>query len=1371
MNNGCTLCWGMKLVRIYDLAMKAVARTGVLVALAVTPSHAAHATEQLVVRHYQSADGLPVSSATSGHVDSNGFLWLATHDGLVRFDGKAFKVYNTFNSPAIRNNRIVDIYRGKTGRSYALTADGDLLHLDVGGVRRIGLGTGAPASIVRAVYEEPFCVTTAQGLFCEEENGDFSLRLPFETGLEAAAAFPVAEDQFWLLIPDKGIVLQTGRERRLLFDDAHAYTTPVLLPKAKVGRDGRLTVTWKGGLLQIERDGESRWVMSNAEEPIHVVQLRQDRDGTLWVGTDRGIYHVDHQVLRLFRGLNDERDPVPSQSWRAPDGALWECLGGRLFREGVLVLDSDGMVNDVSFDAAGTAWVSTLRDGVYALSRPRVETFGVADGLFADNVYTVARDTKGTMWLGSLNGPVQAVGAGGDIRRYGLESGLPGLNPWAVTVAPDDAIYVGTYSPGLFRKEEGGNRFEKVRLPGPLSRARILALSFDRAGRFWLGTTKGVWRREGASWRRVWPENEDVGVHAILHDVDGGVWFGAVSGLWRRRNGVVEAVAADVIEGVAVRGLLQDRGGAIWASTEGYGLVRINTSASADMTVARLGRAEGLPSDSPHSVLEDDDGNLWVNSNQGVFRVAKENLQDWISGSAPTITPLILGLSDGVTELEGNGGLQPAAAFDVQGRMWFPYQRGVIRIDPDRFSWTRKAPVPVIDGLEAGGTTFAAGTVSLPVGTRSVSIHYSASDLHDGRAVRFRYRIFPDDGRWVDVGGQRAVSLASMPPGDYLFELIAANGDGAWSTAPATLAFTVPARWYETAYFRLSIAACLVGLIFLMAQQRVRGARRRAEDLGRQVEARTRELRIGKRQVEDALMKLSESHRVIEEKNLRLADQASRLEKINNFRARLFADVSHELRTPLMLASMPLKEIGRKALNLPQADHRRLALSISQMDRLTLLVQQMLCLAQAEAGQLKLSITSFDVCQLLKEIVDGFRVLNEKSALRYEIHDDAVFLPIFADRDRLTTVLDNLLDNASQYAPPGSVVDARLSVDAAAEMVRIVVSDSGPGFSPALAKNLFRRFFKGEASPRAGRDGLGIGLATARELVELHGGEIGASSRPGEGASFWITLPLGSAHVSLDELDPGPTQVAVPMRAANGGSARARKVLIVEDHSELANYLGHRLGEYCPVQVVADAEQALGWLAQEAFGMVVADVVLPGMSGIALCRDIKADQRLADLPVLLMSARAESARSEEGLNAGAEAYLVKPFSFEALLNAISRAWPDASLYFRSDDRIVSEAGMSPLLSPALNALSDPDFSVGSWARQSYLSERQLRRRVIELTGQSPVAWLREQRLLRVRKLISDGTCRALSEAGAKVGLDNPGYLYRIYRARFGVAED
>ncbi|KAB8198687.1 response regulator [Lysobacter maris] len=1354
----------MGLIWIRVRAARVVAWVSVLLVFAVGAILPAHARGPWVIRHYRLSDGLPVSSAAGSHVDGKGFLWIATHDGLVRFDGQAFKVYNTSNSPAIRDNRIVDIYPDSGGRLHALTAGGDLLRLEVGGVRRIRLGAdGRTGSPIRSIHERPLCVTTAQGMFCEDREGGFHARQIFDPGDEVTAAFPVGDDQAWLLVRGKGIVLQTGRQRRVLFDDADAYRPPGLPPMAVVGSDGSLIVALDRGLLRLARDGTSHWLLRGGRDPVHIVQLRSDRDDTLWVGTDRGLFRFDQRALHRVGDRAGHRGPMRSQSWRAADGALWESSGGALFRDGAQVLESDGRITDVSFDATGTAWVSTLRDGLYALSRPRVETLGVADGLSSDNVYSVTRDSAGTMWLGSLDGPVQAIAPDGDIERYGIESGLPGANPWVVAAAPDDSIHVGTYAPGLFRKPPGRRRFEAVPLPGPLAQARILAISFDRSGRLWLGTTRGAWCRSGASWRRVWPETGDAAVHSILHATDGNAWLGTDRGLWRQGRG---AVAAELLAGITVRDLMQDRSGVVWASTEGYGLARIDPREAPE--ALHLGRAEGLPSDSPHAVLEDDGGNLWVNSNQGVFKLGRRDLLAWISGESATLTPLMLGFADGVTELEGNGGVQPTAAFDRDGRIWFPYQRGVIRVDPKRFSRTRAAPVPVIDGLRAAGTGFVSGPSPLPVGVRSLSIHYSAADLHDGRAVRFRYRLMPGDGHWVDVGGQRTVSLASMSPGRYRFELVAANGDGAWAATPAMLEFTVPARWFETTRFRLTVVLGLMALVLLVAWQRVRGARLQAKALGRQVEARTRELDIEKRQAEDALVKLSESHRIIEKKNLRLADQASRLERLNEFRVRSFADISHELRTPLMLASMPLKEVQARVSTLSEHTAERLRLSISQLDRLTLLVQQLLSLAQAEAGQLKLDIASFDACKWLEQVVDGFRVLDRKLELGYELRRNVDFLPIFADRDRLTTVLENLLDNASRHAPAGSVIDVELSAETRDETLRITVSDSGPGFSQAIAKQLFQRFFRGE---RAGRDGLGIGLATAKELIELHGGRIGASSRPQGGASFWITLPLGSAHVSLDELDSKPTQAAVRLPATGRKAMDSRKVLIVEDHPELANYLGHRLGEYCPVKVVSSAEEAIEQLQCNAFGAVVSDVVLPGISGIELCTRIKADQRLAAIPVLLISARAETRRSEEGVAAGASEYLVKPFGFEALIGAISRAWPDASLYFSSEEKIVSDAGDVPLLAPALEALADPDFSVGAWARRAHLSERQLRRRVIELTGQSPVAWLREQRLLRVRRLISDGSCRTLSEAGARVGLDNPGYLYRIYRARFDTTDD
>ncbi|MGO1540553.1 MAG: hybrid sensor histidine kinase/response regulator transcription factor [Luteimonas sp.] len=1343
-----------------------------LTILIAAHASAVWATDRFVVRHYGSTDGLPVSSAASSRVDEKGFLWLATHDGLVRFDGEEFRTFNVTNVPEMRSNRIVDLYGGEKGFLYALTINGELLRLTVGGPVRVRFGGNSSNSIVRAVHDGPFCVTTARGLFCENDDGGFSMRLGFEAGLDVAAAFPADEHHAWLIVPGKGILLQAGRQRRLLFDNAELASAPGIPPKAVVGPAGELTVALKDGVLQVARNGRSRWLLRSSDRPIEVIQLRHDRDGTLWIGSGEALFSADRADPSLARGSTGAHGTRVLMRWSAPDGARWESDGGLLFREGVQVLDSSGQIRDVHFDAMGTTWISTLRDGIYALSRPRVDVIGLADGLRSDNVYTVANDGTGVMWLGSLNGPLQAVDAGGDVRSYGIESGLPGMNPWVVEVAPDNAVYVGTYAPGLFRKDANSDRFENVALPPLLAQARTLALSFDRAGRLWQGTTSGVWRYDGGVWRKVWPKDKDIRTQAILHAADGDVWYGTDDGLWRQRDGAVEAVAADLLKGVTVRGLLQDRGGAVWASTEGYGLVRIAASPSGRMQVVRLGRAEGLPSDSPHSVLEDADGNLWVNSNQGIFRITAKGLESWMSGSTPTLTPLSLGLADGLPDLEGNGGLQPAAAFDNRGRIWFPFQRGVVRIDPRRFPMQRPAPLAVINGIETGDSKFPGDRFPrLPAGLRSLSIHYSASDLYSGNAVRFRYRLFPGDGRWVDVRSQRTVSLASLLPGDYRFELIAANSDGVWSPRPTRLEFTIPARWYETAFSRWLVLIFLAASMFLVAQYRVRAARARAEELDQQVQGRTKELDLEKRQVEAALAKLSESHRVIEGKNLRLADQASRLEKVNEFRARLIADVSHELRTPLMLASMPLKEIDAKTPDLTPGDHERLRLSISQMDRLTLLVQQLLSLAQAEAGQIKLRITSFDICRLVNSIADGFGAANERSRIRFEVRSDIPSLPVFADSDRLTTVLHNLLENAARYAPDDSVVGVHLSVDGAAEMARIVVSDTGPGFAPSLAERLFQRFFRGEPTPQADRGGLGIGLAVARELMELHGGKIGAVSKPGDGAHFWITLPLGSAHVSFDELLTESTRPEALPVVPKSKPSGATKLLIVEDHPELANYLRDRLSEYCPVQVAADSDEALQWLERERFGMALVDVVLPGMDGIALCRKIKVDPGRSYLPVLLMSARADSAGSQAGLGAGATEYLVKPFGFETLLAAIARAWPDASLYFKGGGRLVPNENADPLLVPALNALSDSDFDVGQWAKRAYLSERQLRRKVIELTGLSPVAWLREQRLLRVRKLISDGACRTLSEAGAKVGLDNPSYLYRIYRARFGMAEE
>jgi DNA-binding response OmpR family regulator/two-component sensor histidine kinase len=421
---------------------------------------------------------------------------------------------------------------------------------------------------------------------------------------------------------------------------------------------------------------------------------------------------------------------------------------------------------------------------------------------------------------------------------------------------------------------------------------------------------------------------------------------------------------------------------------------------------------------------------------------------------------------------------------------------------------------------------------------------------------------------------------------------------------------------------------------------------------------------------------------------------------------------------------------------------------------------------QAESGQLQLRLRRLDLRALLQEIIAGYQPSAARNGVSLSLQAPDEPLLLFADRDHLLTIFGNLADNAIKYAPTGGHVVLRLVRDG--ELACVEVQDNGPGFDPAVTAHLFERFYRVDGPPRHGREGLGIGLALARELVEMHGGRIGASSVPGAGATFRVELPLGAAHIAIDELAIDDRAVAAPVNVAQIQQRGEGRVLLVEDHPDLAAYLAERIGDYLPVTWVDSAERAAELLAEDPdIQLLISDVVLPGASGLDLCQQVR--QGEYPIPVVLISAKAAENDRAAGMAAGASTYLAKPFSFEDLLDAIARAWPAASR--RLSPAPAASDNVDPILAAGLEGMTDPEFAIATWADRVHLSERQLRRRVHELSGQSPQIWLREQRLLRVRHLLRSGECKTLAEAGSRCGLDSPSYLYRSYRARFGERED
>jgi len=1365
-----------------------------LVLWLLLPATARAADDRWVQRHYASTDGLPVSSVATARIDVNGFLWLATHDGLARFDGQRFEIYDSARLPTMGGNRIVSLHQDEQQRIYAREARGAWLRVESNGITPV-FAVGDETMTVRHVDAASRCVTLARGLHCPDGQGGYVRTVEFPAALKPAMAVPASGSTTWL-VDDQGAIWHHADGRWRMHWQGQSHDSLRTWPRLAVtDADGALWLATERGLLMLQPELSAPRLWSAQEGINGVHHLRIEPDGGIWVGTDAAMYRIQQAVIAsVWARPNADGDAI-HRSWRGPDDALWFSADGDLYRcggEQVLavactepLLRSSGTIADLLFDAEGTVWVTTLRDGLYALSRPRVKLLDAEAGLAGVNFYGVSVAPDNTVWTGSLGAGLHSIAADGQIRRYGVEQGLPGPNTWVVAAAANGDVYAAGYAPGLFRKAVDASDFAPVSLPEALAGASILAIAFDSDQQLALGTSAGAWRRSDGRWHRLWPASDaSVQVNALLWDSQQVLWLASAEGLQRLSSVADPNVASTVLRDYPIRGLYLDHAGWLWLSTGGRGLLRIDPR-HPEAPALRLGRAEGLPSNSPHAVLEDAERSLWINSNQGVFRITRQGLDEFLAGRIDRLSPLALGLSDGVSELEGNGGVQPVATTDALGRLWFPSQAGLIRIDPQAMSLRTKAPQALIDAFESGGGARPlTPLVELPVGLRSVLVRYGAADLHAGSRLRFRYRLLPSEGHWIDSSNARTASFAALAPGDYRFELIAGNSDGFWSDAPARLDFRVAPYWHETDSVRIVAVVSGAVILLLLVQLRSHRLRERARELDLQVQSRTAELLSEKSLVERTLHDLAEAHRdlasthrQIEQRNLKLAEQALRLEALDGFRARLLADVSHEMRTPLMLVSLPLRELVDASSGLRDNERRRAELALRQAGRLEGLVGQLVDLVQAESGQLRVQFARFELVGFLQEMVSAYRPGLTQARVSLRLVAPPTGLIMFADRAHLTTVLGNLIDNAGKYSPTGSEIRIGIHVDSDFERVRVSVTDQGIGFEPALTEQLFERFFRAEGPPRNGREGLGIGLALARELVELHGGRIGARSQPGQGAEFWFELPLGSAHVALEELtlaDAPAQQSQIAATRSPVDTVEGKPLLLVEDHPDLAAYLCERLSEHLPVQWASDAEQAWRLLERESYAMLVCDVLLPGASGVDLCRRLTSDQRFLSVPVLLVSAKAGESDRDSGLAAGAVAYLAKPFSFATLLREIRRHIPGQFAAAPAAAKARAGRGLptdDPVLRTALSLLSDSDFTVSAWAARLHISDRQLRRKVVDATGSSPLPWLREQRLQRVRALVSNGECKTLMEAGSRSGMDNPAYLYRIYRARFGDADD
>ncbi|MDX1531704.1 MAG: response regulator, partial [Rhodothermales bacterium] len=520
--------------------------------------------------------------------------------------------------------------------------------------------------------------------------------------------------------------------------------------------------------------------------------------------------------------------------------------------------------------------------------------------------------------------------------------------------------------------------------------------------------------------------------------------------------------------------------------------------------------------------------------------------------------------------------------------------------------------------------------------------------------------------------------------------------------------------------------------------------------------------------------------------------QAAQLRALDEAKSRLFANLSHEFRTPLTLILGPLEQALAA-----DPDRPGLRTAHDQAGRLLDLINQLLDLSKLDAGHLRLRRTRTDLGALVERTAGAFRTLAEGRGIGLTVQTPEEPVQAVVDAAHVERVLTNLLANALAHTDAGGKVAVTLGRgDAGGDgtpVAVLAVRDTGAGIPAAALPYLFDRFYQVEREQRAGAVGTGIGLALAKELVELHGGTVAVESEEGFGSTFTVTLPLGEAGFgSAAERDgeaPGRPHVPAPpaseaMPEQDGPSAAVPDgprptLLLVEDHDALRGFLAHALADGFDVIEAADGEEALRLARERRPDLVVSDVMMPRRDGFALTAALRADEALRETPILLLTARADADGEIAGLAAGADDYLAKPFSVPVL-----RAHLDALLSRRRALRerygqhvtvgpkevvVTSEeaAFVERVRDVVEAALGDPHLTVEALADRLAVSPRQLSRRMRALTGLSPAAFVRSMRLQRAAQLLA-GRSGGVAEVAYAVGFRSVSHFAKRFKAEFGV---
>jgi signal transduction histidine kinase/DNA-binding response OmpR family regulator len=1067
--------------------------------------------------------------------------------------------------------------------------------------------------------------------------------------------------------------------------------------------------------------------------------------------------------------------------------------------------------------------ITTLRGGVVVIDdRGRWKSlFNKTYGILDDNVKNIFQDSSHNLWLALQNG-ISKIDYSSPFSVFDEKCGLKGLALSVVRFkgqlyagTTNGLFYLSPQRPGplpqflplqgishscrellpiphqnvLIAATEGGVFLVKDTgtLPRPITGSASYALEISRTvpGRIWVGLDNGMLsiRMRNGKWE-VEHRFQEPGLdtRSLVEDHDGNLWLGALTA------GISKLVLpADKNHALLPRHIRIQHYGAEQGIPGGEVYV---TQAAGHITFAtskglyRFHETRGVI---PDHIL----GESFADGSRGVFRLKEAHDKHIWFHSGMRNYHAITGPVGGYTLEETPFLSFPETQVNAiypesrKGIVWFACQKGLIRYDTavkkdyhvKYYSLVRNVGILGQKGVSVS----PASSPVLKYRDRNLRLQVAAPFFEHRHRLMYQYRIEDRNKQWSQWTEDSIVEYTDLGVGKYRFRVRAKNVYRAVSEE-GTFDFTLLPPWYRTWWAYLLYVAAAMTLMFLVVKWRSRKLEQEKQHLEQIIHHRTREIQHAN----------------------------EKLKEMDQIKSRFFANISHEFRTPLTLIMGPLQQMWNASRG--EGQKKKISLVYRNAQRLLGLVEQLLDLAKLESGIMKLQAVEGDIVSYLKGIMEPFELAARQKDLHLDIDTGETSIFIYYDPQKLEKVIVNLLSNAVKFTPRGGSISISLRRETnegnegdrpeneqEKEHVSIVVKDNGPGIPAQQLSRIFDRFYQAHTITEGQNKGTGIGLALAREIVELHHGRIEVNSKEGEnsGTQFIVYLPTGNSHLLPEEMaeNDHPSRdndnIDIPAirslktgeteTSADTGLAQEEEkdiVLVVEDNADLRQYIRDSLEPRYQVLEAGDGKEGIDKAKGVVPDLIVSDIMMPRADGYELCRTIKNHISTSHIPVILLTARAAEENILEGLETGADDYITKPFSTPILLARIKNL---IDLRRRLQVEFQRDIGFEPPLKMSINRLdqeflkdletairqnlSDSDFNVEEMSKRLYISRATLHRKIQALTGETPTDFLRSFRLQRALKLLKSNF-GSVTEVAFEVGFTSRAYFTKCFREKF-----